>query len=148
MKPAVFKMLINIWPPYWGTGIRVVHISRDYREVLVEMKLRFYNRNYVRTHFGGSLYAMIDPFYMLMLMNILGRGYIVWDQSASIEFVNPGKSDVRAHFHMDEEIIADIIEKTSGGEKYIPEFFVNILDKKGRTVARASKKLYIRKKQM
>lgn len=72
MKAALFKTMINLYPPYLGAGIRIARISNDYRDLLVRMKLRFYNRNYVETHFGGSLYAMIDPFYMLMLMQVLG----------------------------------------------------------------------------
>ena len=39
----------------------------------VEMKLRWWNANYVGTHFGGSLFAMTDAFYMLMVMAKLGK---------------------------------------------------------------------------
>ena len=98
MKAALFKTMINLYPPYLGAGIHIARISNDYRDLLVTMKLRFYNRNYVGTHFGGSLYAMIDPFYMLMLMQMLGPEYIVWDKSATIEFKKPGRGTVSAHF--------------------------------------------------
>jgi hypothetical protein len=76
MTPRLFKMLLNCYPPYLGAGIRVRHVSHDFRDLWVQMKLRFYNRNYVGTHFGGSLYAMIDPFYMLMLMQVLGAAIL------------------------------------------------------------------------
>ena len=82
---------INLWPPILGAGIRVKWGPGN-KAVDVEMKLRFWNRNYVGTHYGGSLYSMTDPFYMLMLMNNLGRDYIVWDKAASIRFRKPGKS--------------------------------------------------------
>ena len=91
MQPKYLKLLLNIYPPYLGAGIRVVQISGDFREVIVAMKLRWYNRNYVGTHFGGSLSAMTDPFFMLMLLNILGNDYIVWDQAARIQFLRPGR---------------------------------------------------------
>ena len=67
--------LLSLYPPYLGAGVRVTRVSDDLRTFEVEMKLRFYNRNYVGTHFGGSLYSMCDPFYMLILLEALGRDY-------------------------------------------------------------------------
>jgi acyl-coenzyme A thioesterase PaaI-like protein len=146
VHPTLFRLLLNLYPPYLGTGIRVTRISSDYREIDVEMKLRFYNRNYVGTHFGGNLYAMADPFYMLMLMQILGREYTVWDKGASIEFVAPGKGTVRARFRVDDDMIGDIIAKTADGDKYEPVYPIDITDKNDQVVARIRKTLYIRQK--
>lgn len=146
MKSKTLKLLINIYPPYWGTGIRLSHITDDYREATVTMKLRFYNRNYVRTHFGGSLYAMVDPFYMLMLMHILGRDYVVWDQAATIEFVSPARGMVIARFVVDDYMLEDIKKNTATGEKYLPRFGIDITDEQGTVVARATKTLYVRRK--
>lgn len=146
MKAKYLKLLINIYPPYWGTGIVVKKISPDYREVCVQMKMRWYNRNYVKTHFGGSLYAMTDPFFMLMLMHILGREFVVWDKAAHIDFIKPSRGTVTARFLITEEEIEKIIRNTSGGQKYLPEFSVDIEDEAGEKVARVTKTLYIRKK--
>ncbi len=90
-SPAHLRRWINFWPPFLGMGIRIVRIATDMKAVDVEMKLRWWNANYVGTHFGGSLFAMTDPFYMLMLMANLGRDYIVWDKTASIRYRKPGK---------------------------------------------------------
>ncbi len=147
MPPKLFRHLINLYPPYVGTGIRVLFISPDYRRIKVQMKYRFYNRNYVGTHFGGSLYAMIDPFYMLMLLNILGKDYLVWDKAARIEFVKPGRTTVTADFSIDQALIDTIKAETEGGEKYLPELTVYIMDPEGEVVARGLKTLYIRKKE-
>ena len=72
-KVRFLRWLLNFYPPYLGAGVKVRYISSDFREVRVSMGLKWYNRNYVRTQFGGSLYSMTDPFYMLMLMENLGR---------------------------------------------------------------------------
>lgn len=146
MKSGLFKTLINWYPPYIGAGIRVIRISQNYRDLLVQMKLRFYNRNYVRTHFGGSLYAMIDPFYMLMLMQVLGKDYIVWDKAATIEFKKPGRGTVSAHFLLTDPMLADIRTHTANGDKYLPEFTIDITDSDGDLVARGIKTIYIRRK--
>jgi len=147
MKSSTFKFAMNLYPPYWATGISVKTVSRDYRFIRVEMKKRWYNQNYVRTHFGGSLYAMVDPFFMLMLIPILGKEYVVWDQAASIDFIKPGTGTVSAEFLITDAMINDILEKTSGGEKYLPQYPVEILDNNGGVVAMVTKKLYIRKKK-
>lgn len=146
MNARVLRTLINIYPPFLGSGIKVKEISDDYREIVVEMKLKFYNKNYVKTHFGGSLFAMCDPFYMLMLINILGKDYIVWDKSACIEFIKPGTGRVSAIFRLSQEQINEIIEKCSMQGKCMPEYVVDILNENNDIVAKVRKVLYIKKR--
>lgn len=140
------KRLLNWWPPLMGAGIRVNAINDDFSYAKVELKLRWYNRNYVKTHYGGSLFSMTDPFYMLMLMQRLGKDYIVWDKSASINFISPGKSHVYAEFSLDQENIDTIKEKTANGDKYLPQFVIRIYGEENETVAEVTRTLYIRKK--
>ena len=135
---------INIWPPLLGAGIRVRWHSN--RAVDVEMKLRSWNRNYVGTHYGGSLYSMTDPFYMLMLMENLGRGYIVWDKAASIRFRKPGKGKVRAEFRLTDAQLDDIRTQLETLPKLEPTFNVEVKDESGEVVAEVQKVLHIRKK--
>jgi len=135
---------INIWPPLLGAGIRVRW--RSNREVDVEMKLRSWNRNYVGTHYGGSLYSMTDPFYMLMLMENLGRDYIVWDKAASIRFRKPGKGKVKAEFRLSDAQLDEIRDKLTTQEKYQPTFLVEVKDEAGEVVAEVQKVLHVRRK--
>ena len=128
-------------------GVRVRHISPDFRDIVVETPLRWFNRNYVGTHFGGSLYAMTDPFYMLMLIENLGGDFTVWDRSASIEFVRPGRGRVRAHFHLDETDIEQLRAACADGKAHFPEFDVTVRDAAGEVVAHVHKVLYVRRKQ-
>lgn len=138
--------LINWWPPLMFAGIRVTRFADDLREIDVELRMRFWNRNYVGTHFGGSLYAMTDPFYMLMLIEILGRDYIVWDKAAVIKFKKPGLGVVRAHFKLNEEQIQSIKTATASGNKHEPVFMVHVVDQAGITVAEVEKTLYVKLK--
>ena len=147
MKPKYLKILVNIYPPYLGTGISVKSIASDYKELCVQMKMRWYNRNYVNTHFGGSLYAMTDPFFMLMLIHILGDEFVVWDKSARIDFIKAERGTVTARFVVHEEQIQQIIDNTAGGKKYLPEFSVDIVNEAGEEVARVVKTLYIKRKE-
>src|SRR5437879_103767 len=109
---------VNLWPPFLGAGIRVKHIASDMKAIDVEMKLRWWNANYVGTQFGGSLFAMTDAFYMLMLMANLGRDYIVWDKAASIRYKKPGKGTVTANFRLNDAQLDDIRERLRTLPKY------------------------------
>lgn len=135
---------LNLYPPYLGAGVRVQRPEPGTYEV--SMKLRWYNQNYVGTHFGGSLYSMCDPFYMLLLMERLGRDYIVWDKAATIRFRRPGRGTVRARFHLTDERVEEIRRRADGGEVVEPTFTVEVSDEEGQVVAEVEKLLYVRRK--
>src|SRR3990172_7319621 len=147
MKAAWLRIGMNLWSPFRGAGIRVRRIAPDYREGEVELALKWHNRNYIGTHFGGSLYAMTDPFYMLMLIHILGPGYVVSHQAGAIEYLIPVKGRVRARFSVDEATIADIKAHPAGGQKYLPQMPVEVKNDAGEVVARVLHTLYVRKRQ-
>ena len=147
LTPGRFRLFLNLYPPYVFAGVRVTYIAPDWRELHVQMKLRWYNRNAVGTHFGGSLYSMVDPHYMLMLMHILGRDYIVWDQAATIQFRRPGRGRVRSVAKITDEMLDRIRDKTRDGEAYRPEFEIDIVDDDDQIVAAVTKVLYVRRKR-
>ena len=140
------RWLLNLYPPYLGAGVRIRRIAPDFRSVSVSMNLTRWNRNYVGTQFGGSLYAMVDPFYMLLLIECLGRDYIVWDKAASIDFITPGKGRVHAEFRIDDALLEEIRQQTAMGKKYLPQLQVDITDDAGTLIARVDKTLYVRLK--
>ena len=152
------KSILNWWPPFWGAGIKVVEIRPDFRYARVQLALRWYNQNYVGVHFGGSLYSMCDPFYMLLLINVLnnssntvgktriGRGeFIVWDKAASIEYVKPGAGTVTAEFHITDDVLENIYEMKPDSKQLI-DLFVNVTDESGEIVAKLVKTEYVKRK--
>lgn len=147
MSVYKFKHMLNIYPPLFFAGVRIDRFSENGLEIDVSMVLRFYNRNYVGTQFGGSLYSMTDPFYMLMLMRLLGKDYIVWDKAASIEFVSPGRSKVFAKFRLTLEEVERIRLEAESGAPVLPEYKVEIVGEDGKLVAEVIKKIYVRKKK-
>lgn len=146
MKARTLRRFINFWPPLFFCGISATYISDDFRVVEVSLKLRWYNRNYVGTQFGGSLFAMTDPWYVLMLMHNLGNDYYVWDKQADINFITPGRTAVTARFELSETVLNEIRAHTANGEKYFPSFTVSVLDKDSNLVAQVERRLYVRKK--
>jgi acyl-coenzyme A thioesterase PaaI-like protein len=145
MSPTRLRWLFRVWPPFLFAGIRVTHLADDWSRARVELRARWYNRNYVGTHFGGSLFAMTDPFWMILLIRRLGPGYRVWDKAADIEFVKPGRGTVVAEFVLDEATVADIRAATEGGDKHLRWFETAVVDAQGEVVARVRKQVYVRR---
>ena len=140
------RLLMNLWPPFIGAGIHVERLAPDYREAVVRMRLGLLNRNYMGTHFGGSLFAMTDPFFALLVMHNLGRDYVVWDKASSIDYKLPGRGTVRASFRITPEQVEDILQATAGGQKYEPTFAVDVVNRHGEVVATVEKTIYVRRK--
>lgn len=145
--PAGMRRLFNWWPPFRAAGIRVRHIAPDFRSATVELRMRLFNRNYVGTHFGGSLFAMTDPFFMVLMMKNLGAEYVVWDKQGTVRFLKPARGTVTARFELPEARIAEARAATASGDKFEPTFRVDIVDAQGVTVADVEKTLYIRRRK-
>jgi hypothetical protein len=142
------QRFIRFYPPFLGAGVRVNRIDDDFRTIEVHMPLRFWNKNYVGTHFGGSLYTMCDPFFVLILLNHLGPNYIVWDKAATIRFKKPGKGLVKAVFTVPRERIEEIRAQADTHGKIEPQFQTVVTDMEGNVVAEVDKLLYVRKKKI
>ncbi len=139
--------LMNWWPPLLGAGIRVVRMDPELREVDVEMRMRRWNRNYVGAHFGGSLFAMTDPFYMMMVMENLGPGFVVWDKAASIRFRRPGRGHVRAEFRLAAEKVEEIRSAVERDGRMDVSFTVEVKGEDGEVVAEVKRVLYCATKE-
>lgn len=146
MRLSVLLKLMRFWPPFLGAGIRVKNFNKEYTLITVQMKMHFWNKNYVGTHFGGSLYAMTDPFYMLMLLHALGREYIVWDKSASIRYKKPARGTVYAQFQLTDQQVKSIKANLNEAPKTESTFMVEITNDAGEVVAEVKKILHISKK--
>jgi acyl-coenzyme A thioesterase PaaI-like protein len=143
----LLRLAMNLWPPYLGAGIRVRRIADDFREIVVDMPLRLHNRGYFGTHFGGSLYAMTDPFFALMVLHNLPDDYVVWDKAASIEFLAPGRSRMQARFVLTDDDLERIVRMTASGDKHLHLFGVDVVDEEGLVVAKVEKIVYVRRRR-
>jgi acyl-coenzyme A thioesterase PaaI-like protein len=145
MKASRLRRTMAIWPPFLFAGIRVVRLDDDFGRARVELRERWFNRNYVGTHFGGSLFAMTDPFWMILLMRRLGPGYRVWDRAGEIRFDKPGRGTVTARFELDDATVDAIRAEAAGGAKVLHWFETEVVDEAGDVVARVRKQVYVRR---
>lgn len=138
--------MINWYPPFWGAGIRVHKASKDLMRFEIDLKLTWWNKNIFGTQFGGSLYAMCDPFYCFIVAEYLGRDFIVWDKAAKIDFIKPGRGKVRAVFEIDEERLAWIKAQSETEEKFTFWLQTEVRHLDGSIVAKVDKEIYVRRK--
>ena len=136
---------MNLWPPFLLTGIHIEEVADDFRHVRVRLRRSPLTTNYVGTQFGGSLFAMTDPFWMVMLMRNLGPSYVVWDKAAEIEFVAPGRTAVTADFVLDPGVVAEVRAAADAGERVLRWFQTEVVGTDGVVVARVRKQLYVRR---
>ena len=146
-SPRLLRIALNWWSPFRGAGIRVRHIAPGLRSITVEMRLRSSNRIDGGSHFGGSLYAMTDPFFALMVRANLGDEFLVWDKAGSIEYVAPGRGSVWARFELADADLAHIVRMTASGDKHLHLFRVEVKDDEDMVVARVEKMVYVRRKR-
>lgn len=147
VSPRLLRLGLNLWPPFIGAGIRVALVAADWRTVKVELAPRLRNRGWLGAHFGGSLYAMTDPFFALMVARNLPPDFLVWDKAGSIDFVAPGRGRVQAHLCVTQTDIDTIVKMTAGGDKHLHLFKVDVVDAEGLVVARAEKIVYVRRQR-
>jgi Domain of unknown function (DUF4442) len=143
LRTRLIRWGFNLWPCYRGTGGRVAFIASDWSEVRVRLPLSWRTRNYVGTIFGGSMYAAVDPFYMLMLIHRLGPAFVVWDKAASIRFRKPGCSALTACFKLEEAEVLDIRRLLEEQPKVDRTYTVLLMDAKGAVHAEIQKVVHI-----
>ena len=147
VSARTLRRVLNIWPPLLFAGIRVESWSDDWRHAHVRLGFNRLTSNFVGTQFGGSLFAMTDPFWMIMTMQSLGADYIVWDKAGEIEFVAPGRARVFAEFHLDDSVLDEIRTATAAGDKYLRWFETEVKTAEGEVIARVRKQVYVRRKR-
>jgi acyl-coenzyme A thioesterase PaaI-like protein len=148
MRGSTFaKFWLNSYAPYLGAGIRTTELDLDRGIVQVEMGLNALNKNAVGTQFGGSLYAMVDPLYMLLLLHQLGEQHVVWDKAASIDFIKPGRGRVKVRIELDPAEVETIRHLAADNQPVLRNYSIDILAEDGTVVASVDKVLYIRRKK-
>ena len=136
----------NFFPAFRGTGGRITYIASDWREARIKLPLNWRTRNYVGTIYGGSMYAAVDPIYMVMLIKILGPEYVVWDKAASIHFKKPGTSTLSARFVVSDEEINAVKAALASAPSVERVYHVELVDAEGIVHAAIDKTVYIRRK--
>jgi acyl-coenzyme A thioesterase PaaI-like protein len=147
LRMKLVRWGFNLIPAYWGTGARVTFIADDYRDVRLELPLSWRTRNYVGTIFGGSIYAAVDPVYMIMLIKNLGPDYIVWDKAAFVRFRKPGRTRLYARFTLSEDQLEHVRSEVASNGRIDSVYQVALTDRSGTVHAEIEKTIHVRRRE-
>lgn len=147
ITPRRMAIGMSLWLPNLASGIRVKEFAEDWTHATVQLHVNPLTRNYVKTAFGGSMSAMTDPYFFMLVMHQLGRDYVVWDTRGEIEFLKPGRGVLTAEFDVPRERAERIRERATGGAKVLEWFETVITDAEGDVVARVRREVYVREKK-
>ena len=145
-RPGVFRRVMNLWPPLLFSSIRIDHISADWRHVRVTLKRNPLTANYRGTLYGGSLYSMTDPFWMMMVSHCLPGDWSVWDTAGEIEYVSQGRTHVSTEFRLTDEHLAELVAQASEDGRGLVWFTNEITAPDGTVVARVRKQVHARRR--
>lgn len=146
LRARLMRWGFNVFPAFFATGARVTYLDESFREIHVELPLTWRTRNYVGTIFGGSMFAAIDPVYMVMLIKRLGRNYIVWDKSGSIRFKKPGRTTLYARFHLPDALVYELRSQADEFGRVERCFTIELVDAFGVVYARVEKSIVVKRK--
>lgn len=147
ITPRRLAVGMSLWFPNFFSGIRVRRFAPDWTSATVELHVNVFTRNYVKTAFGGSLSAMTDPYFFMLIMHQLGRDYVVWDTKGEIELLKPGRGVLTAEFSVSREVAQQLRERARGGAKVLEWFETEVRDRDGDVVARVRREVYVREKR-
>lgn len=145
-KGRIFKLMFNIFPGFRRTGARMIKASDDLHYAKIRLPLNYKTRNYVGTIYGGSMYSCADGIYMVQLINILGKEYVVWDKSASIRFRRPGNTTLYGEFAISPEFVKQVKSEIKQQNEKDYTMKVDLVDQAGEVYATIEKVLYIASK--
>lgn len=145
-SPTALRLGMNLWPPLLFAGIRITELSADARYARVRLAKTLLTSNYVGTQYGGSLYSMTDPFWMLLVSRALGPGYTVWDKRGEVDYLRPGRTAVEAEFHVTDELLDEIRDGAADGGAHLHWLSTDVVATDGTVVARVRKQLHVRRR--
>ncbi len=142
------RTLFNILPVYRGTRAKLKFVSADWKEVHILLPLNYKTRNITGTVFGGSIYSSLDPIFMAMLIRLLDRNeYVVWDKAATVRFLRPARTDIRARCIITDEQLNEIIALVKEKNEIDYQFTVQYLDSNNVVCAEIGKTVYVAHKE-
>lgn len=137
---------LNLWPCLRRTGGRVIYLAEDFTRLTVRLSLNWKTRNVVGTIFGGSMYASTDPYFMLMLIKILGDDYVVWDKGCTIRFKRPAKETIIADFFITPEMLHNVRSQLAINNEFDFTWTIQYKDKFDVVYAEFDKVIYVAQK--
>ena len=143
----VLKWGMRLYPPLLLQRIWVQNIDKGFRGADVKINRSLFTLNFGKAIFGGTIYSAADPFYALLLGQILrNKNYTitVWLKSASIQFLKPARTDLYYKICITDEMIAEIVEALDQKTIFVKNYSIEMYSKSGDLQSIAKNEVYIK----
>ena len=149
LKADELKRMLNLWFPFLVNRIKILNISEDFSEMKVRLKHSFWNRNPYKTVWGGSITSAMDPFYPIMMKQIMLRKGIRTDffsKAINVEFIRKVNTNIFFQFKITEIEIINAGELLIKDDKYEIWHEVDGIDPDGNICVKGKIQVYLRKR--
>lgn len=149
LKPIELKRMLNLWFPFLVNRISIISISDDFYQMEVRLRHSFWNRNPNKSIWGGSIASAMDPFFPVILKQILLKKGIETDffsQAINVQFLKMVKSDVTFHFRINEDEITKAEEALIKKGKYSGWHSVEGISAQNEVCVKGKVQIFLRKR--
>jgi acyl-coenzyme A thioesterase PaaI-like protein len=136
--------LLQVYPPFLFFGAKITSVDH---QVKIELPLRWYNKNFHGTMFGGLMCAVSDPFSALLTQRLLGVKKVdVWTKKNCVEFMRPATSTLTLTVVVSDEDLQAIQKSLDEDDRAVHSFTHFFTDRRGREVAKVENTIFVRLK--
>ena len=135
--------LLELYPPFWFMGVKLIKLTNDYRELHLVLPLRWYGKNLHGTMFGGFICAVSDPLLALMCEKIF-PGISAWTKSHYVDFLRPAKSDLVLRAMVTKKDVRTIRQSLKNNRRATHSFEFYFYDSNEHKVARVINTVFLR----
>ena len=146
LTPHEFK-LMNFWLPFFFNRIKIIHVANNFKKVDVMLKHTFWNRKPNKSLWGGALFSAVDPFYPMIIKQILLRDNIetiFLTKSAHIEYLKESKTNILFSFTVSDEEINKIKTILNNTARYDGWHEVYGIDENNNKCIKAKIQVYLK----
>ena len=146
LTPREFK-LMNFWLPFFFNRIKIINVSDDFKRVDVLLKHTFWNRNPNKALWGGAIFSAVDPFYPIMLKQILlldNIETVFLTKSAQVDYLKESKTNILFSFLVTDNEIKNLKNILTVEVKYDGWHEVYGIDEDNKKCIRAKIQVYLK----
>ena len=143
------KRMLNFWFPFLVNRIRIISIADDFHEMQVRLKHSFWNRNPNKSVWGGSIASALDPFFPVMMKQIIlrrGTSTDFFSKAIHVEFVRVVETNIFFQFKITEPEVINAEKMLNNDGKYEGWHFVSGVDTKGNVCVNGKVQVYLKKR--
>ena len=136
-----------MWVPFIFNRIKIIHISDDFKQIDVRLKLSFWNRNPGKALWGGAIFSAADSFFPIILkQNALLSGIETdfFTKSTNVSYLKPSKTDLMFNFNVSDDEVSSMIDILNRDGKNQEWHTVYGIDKHGDKCVKVKIQPYLR----